>query len=82
MTKEKNIDAGKKDNQPQDKLTDERLTDEQLDKVAGGGDTMRTREDWKRLLPFLTDKQLDNVAGGRGHAIEDFPKLIGSPSGK
>ena len=36
MTKEKNIDAGKKDNQPQDKLTDERLTDEQLDKVAGG----------------------------------------------
>ena len=50
MTKEKNIDAGKKDNQPQDKLTDERLTDEQLDKVAGG--------------------------------IEDFPKLIGSPSGK
>ena len=33
---EKNIDAGKKDNQPQDKLTDERLTDEQLDKVAGG----------------------------------------------
>ena len=47
---EENIDAGKKDNQPQDKLTDERLTDEQLDKVAGG--------------------------------IEDFPKLIGSPSGK
>ena len=33
---EENIDAGKKDNQPQDKLTDERLTDEQLDKVAGG----------------------------------------------
>ena len=55
MTEEKNIDAGKKGNQPQDKLTDERLTDEQLDKVAGGGDTMRTREDWKKLLPFLTD---------------------------
>ena len=36
MTDEKNIDAGKQDNQPQDKLTDERLTDEQLDKVAGG----------------------------------------------
>ena len=49
---EENIDAGKKDNQPQDKLTDERLTDEQLDKVAGG------------------------------YSIEDFPKLIGSPSGK
>ena len=26
----------------------------------------------------LTDEQLDKVAGG----IEDFPKLIGSPSGK
>ena len=42
MTEEKNIDVGKKDNQPQDKLTDERLTDEQLDKVVGvenGGKT-------------------------------------------
>ncbi len=36
MTKEKNIDTEKKDNQPQDKAADERLTDEQLDKVAGG----------------------------------------------
>ena len=50
MTEEKNIDTEKKDNQPQDKFADELLTDEQLDKVAGG--------------------------------IEDFPKLIGSPSGK
>ena len=33
---EKNTDAGKKVNQPQDKFADERLTDEQLDKVAGG----------------------------------------------
>ena len=50
MTGEKIINASKKESQPQDKFADERLTDEQLDKVAGG--------------------------------IEDFPKLIGSPSGK
>ena len=36
MTEEKNIDTEKKDNQPQDKFADELLTDEQLDKVAGG----------------------------------------------
>ena len=36
MTDEKNIDAEKKESQPQDKLTDEHLTDKQLDKVAGG----------------------------------------------
>ena len=59
---EENINASKQGNQPQDKLTDERLTDEQLDKVAGGGDTMRTRGDLKRLLQFLTDKQLDKIA--------------------
>ena len=36
MTEEKNIDAEKKENQPQDKAADERLTDKQLDKAAGG----------------------------------------------
>ena len=33
---EENINASKQDNQMQDKAADERLTDEQLDKVAGG----------------------------------------------
>ncbi len=33
---EENIDAGKKESQPQDKAADELLTDKQLDKVAGG----------------------------------------------
>lgn len=35
MTEEKNIDTSKQENQPQDK-SDERLSDEQLDKIAGG----------------------------------------------
>ena len=33
MTEEKNIEAS---NQPQDKFADERLTEEQLDNIAGG----------------------------------------------
>ena len=36
MTEEKNIDTNKQENQPQDKSDDERLSDKELDKVAGG----------------------------------------------
>ena len=46
MTDEKNIDAEKKESQPQEKFADERLTDEQLDKVAGG----HAIEDHPKLL--------------------------------
>ncbi len=37
MTKEKTIDASKK---PQDQLADELLSDDELDKVAGGAGTV------------------------------------------
>jgi len=36
MTEEKNIDAGKQTDKSQEKLTDERLSDNELDNVAGG----------------------------------------------
>lgn len=44
MTEEKIIDTVKKENQPQDKFADERLTDEQLDKVAGGCCTLNSKD--------------------------------------
>ena len=80
---EENIDAEKKDNQPQDKAADERLTDEQLDNVAGGGeggmflDALVTSSGRRFFIGNVV------VAGGEdAHAIEDVPKLVGSPSGK
>lgn len=36
MTEEKNIDASKQENQPQDKSDKERLNDNELNNVAGG----------------------------------------------
>lgn len=36
MTKEKNIDTTKQENQSQDQFAAERLTDEELENVAGG----------------------------------------------
>ena len=36
MTKEKNIDASKQENQSQDQFAAERLTDDELENVAGG----------------------------------------------
>lgn len=45
MTEEKIINAGKKENQPQDKTDKEHLNDEQLDKVAGGlGESIYLKE--------------------------------------
>lgn len=42
MTEEKIIDTNKQPDKPQEKLTDERLSDNELEKIAGGtgeGDT-------------------------------------------
>ncbi len=63
MTKEKNIDASKQENQSQDQFAAERLTDEELENVAGGADNP---------FPFPFSNQLENVAGGA-----DFGRLVG-----
>ncbi len=42
MTEEKNINAGKQPDKSQEKFADEHLSDDELDKIAGGtGDTSK-----------------------------------------
>ena len=59
MAEEKIIDAGKKEDKSQDKFANERLTEDELDKVAGGF----VIEFLMKYLNDLTQKNSDKPPG-------------------